>query len=186
MFWSKKKDDKKDNTKNNDNLKDLEEEIKNLEEKENSENSEKKDGFEEKFSALNDKYLRLVAEFENFKRRCTDEKIKNFNIGWKEVLKSVIPFLDDFKRATEACDEELKKNEWVKWILAIESNLISNLEKIWFSKIKTKWEKIDFKKHEALMQDSNTEKDMIAQVLEDWYEYNWEVVRVAKVSVWSK
>ena len=81
---------------------------------------------------------------------------------------------------------ELKENDWVKWILAIEWNLVSELEKIWFKKIKAKWEKIDFRKHEALMQDPNAKKDIISQVLEDWYEYNWEIVRVAKVSVWSK
>lgn len=184
MFWNNKKDDKK-----NESLKDLEQEIENLEEKEwqeNADNTNKEDSFEEKFNTLNDKYLRLIAEFENFKRRSTDEKIQNFNIWWKEVLNSVLPFLDNFKRAIDACDDELKENEWVKWVLAVELNLISDLEKIWFWKIKAEWEKINFKKHEALMQDSNVEKDMVAQVLEDWYEYNWEVVRVAKVSVWSK
>jgi molecular chaperone GrpE len=187
MFWWGKKDDKKE-----ENLKDLEQEIENLENNENIDNNDidnkdkPEDGFEEKYNILNDKYLRLIAEFENFKRRSTDEKIQNFNIWWKEVLASVVPFLDNFKRAIDSCEDELKENNWVKWILAVELNLIWDLEKIWFAKIKAEWERINFKKHEALMQDSNVEKDMVAQVLEDWYEYNWEVVRVAKVSVWSK
>jgi len=182
MFWGNKKDENQ----KDENLKDLEQEIENLEENEVFEELEKKDSFEEKFNNLNDKYLRLIAEFENFKRRSTEEKIQNFNIWWKEVLSSVVPFLDNFKRAIDSCDEELAENNWVKWILAVELNLVTDLEKIWFSKIKAKWEKINFKKHEALMQDSNTEKDIVAQVLEDWYEFNWEVVRYAKVSVWSK
>lgn len=195
MFWNNKKDNKRDNKrddKNEENLNNLEQEIENLENLENNkdenkdENIEKKDDFEEKFNSLNDKYLRLIAEFENFKRRSTDEKIQNFNIWWIKVLNSILPFLDDFKRAIDSCEDELKENNWVKWILSIELNLISDLEKIWFSKIKAEWEKINFKKHEALMQDANTKKDIIAKVLEDWYEYNWQIVRVAKVSVWSK
>ena len=181
MFWSKKKDD---------NLKDLEKEIENLEEQEQQqeqqEEQQKEDSCEQKFEALNDKYLRQVAEFENFKRRSNEEKLQNFNLWWKEVLKAVLPFLDNFKRAMDACDDELKENEWVKWIVVVEENLVKDLEKIWFQKIDAKWKKMDFRKHEALMQDANMEKDVVSQVLEEWYEYNWEVVRVAKVSVWSK
>lgn len=181
MFWSKKDDKKKD-----DNLKDLEKEIENLEENENAEELKNEESAEEKYNSLNDKYLRLVAEFENFKRRSTEEKIQNFNLWWKQVLWTVLPFLDNFKRAVDSCDEELKNNEWVKWVFSVEQNLISDLEKIWFQKIKTDWEKFNYEKHEALMQDPNTKKDMISSVLENWYEYNWQVIRHAKVSVWSK
>ena len=86
----------------------------------------------------------------------------------------------------DSCSKELMENDWVKWILSVEKNLISDLEKIWFKKIKAEWEKFDFKKHEALMQNPEIEKDVVASVLEEWYEYNWEVVRHVKVSVWSK
>lgn len=183
MFWKNKKDDNQ----KDENLKDLEQEIQDLENQENTENQEQKDdSFEEKYNALNDKYLRMVAEFENFKRRSTEEKIQNFNIWWKQVLNSILPFLDNFKRAADSCDEDLKSNEWVKWVFSVEQNLVSDLEKIWFKKIEAKWQKFDFKKHEALMQDPNTEKDTVSSVLEDWYEFNWEVVRHVKVSVWSK
>jgi len=192
MFWKKKEEEKnrKNEKWNLENLNNLEQEIENLEnsevEQEINDFENKKENCEEKINELNDKYLRLAAEFENYKKRTTDEKIQNFNIGWKQVLSSILPFLDNFKRAFDSCDDELKKNEWVKWILSVEQNLVWDLEKIWFKKIKAEWEKFDFKKHEALMQNPEVEKDVIAQVLEEWYEYNWQVVRHVKVSVWSK
>ena len=170
-------------TKKEDNLKDIQKEIENLEKQEQEQ--ENKPSCKEELDTLNDKYLRLVAEFENFRRRSEEEKNKSINYWWKKVLQVILPFLDNFKRAMDSCDKELKNNEWVKWIFAIEKNLISDLEKIWFKKIEAKWKGMDFNKHEALMQDPNVEKNIISQVLEDWYEYNWEIVRAAKVSVWS-
>jgi len=178
--------------KDDNNLKDLQEEIDQLQEKE----SDSETGSEwqianwewedNKYDELNDKYIRLIAEFENFKRRTREEAIASYSSWAVDILKLIVPFFDNFKRATDTFDEELLKNESVKWIVQIEKNLFKELEKKWLKKLETKWEKFNANKMEALMQDPNAKKDTVSQVLEDWYEFNGKAVRFAKVSVWTK
>ena len=57
---------------------------------------------EERFSELNDKHLRLHAEFENFKRRTAKERIELYKTAGEDVLTSLLPILDDFERAIKA------------------------------------------------------------------------------------
>ena len=54
--------------------------------------------FEEKFSELNDKHLRLFAEFENFKKRTAKERIELYKTAGENVLSALLPIIDDFER----------------------------------------------------------------------------------------
>lgn len=141
---------------------------------------------QKEFNELNDKYLRLVAEFDNFKRRTKDDSFRLVNIWSVSILKSILPFFDNFQRAILQCPEEIRNSDWWKGIFAIESNLISELEKKWLSKVKSLGEKFNSNNMEALMQDPLFPKDIVSKVLEDGFEFNWELVRVAKVVVWSQ
>lgn len=180
-----KKDDK--------NLKDLEKEVEELQENEEKNSEENEENNEEssennssKYDELNDRFIRLIAEFENFKRRTREESLASYSNWAKDILSLIVPFFDNFKRAMDSCEEELLENEWVKWIFSIEKDLLKELEKKWLKKLEIKWEKFNANKMEALMQDPKIKKDIVSQVFEDWYEFNWKTVRFAKVSVWSK
>ncbi|MFL2621908.1 MAG: nucleotide exchange factor GrpE, partial [Flavobacteriaceae bacterium] len=67
----------------------------------------KKDNLNEELSIEKDKFLRLFAEFENYKRRTTKERIELFSTASQDVIKSLLPVLDDFDRALI----ELSKHE---------------------------------------------------------------------------
>ncbi|WP_103919433.1 nucleotide exchange factor GrpE [Candidatus Venteria ishoeyi] len=81
------------------------------------------------FDELNNKHLRLIAEFDNFKRRTSDEKSQNFKYGAIDILGTILPFFDNFKRANASCPEDIAQTEFWKGMLGIETNLVKELEK---------------------------------------------------------
>lgn len=170
-------------------LEDLQNKINDLQkddaEKSNAQNLSSNDGFESKYNEINDKYIRLYAEFENYKRRTWEERFKLINMWAIWILKIIITFFDDFKRASEQCPKEIWDSDFWKWIKLIESNLIKEFEKKWLVKLDILGKPFDPNKMESLMQDPNSPKWTVSKVLEDWYEYSWDIARVAKVIVGS-
>tara|TARA_B100000609_G_C17143066_1_gene396635 strand:+ start:308 stop:835 length:528 start_codon:yes stop_codon:yes gene_type:complete len=142
---------------------------------------------EEKFTELNDKHLRLHAEFENFKRRTTKERIELYKTAGEDVLTTLLPILDDFERAIKAktdVGEELKEDEGV---LLIYNKMKSSLE---LKGLKVMEDAIgqelntDF--HEAITKipaPSEEMKGKIIDVIEKGYFLNEKVIRYAKVVV---
>src|SRR3546814_7107260 len=66
--------------------------------------SDLEDSLREELASLNDKYLRLFAEFDNFKRRSTRERIELVGTASKSVILSLLPVLDDFDRARKSME----------------------------------------------------------------------------------
>lgn len=142
---------------------------------------------EEKFAELNDRHLRLHAEFENFKRRTTKERIALYKTAGEDVLTTLLPILDDFERAIKAktdAGEELKEEEGV---LLIYNKMKSSLE---LKGLKAMDDAIgqelntDF--HEAITKISAPSEDMrgkIIDIIEKGYFLNEKVIRYAKVVV---
>jgi len=142
---------------------------------------------EEKFTELNDRHLRLHAEFENFKRRTTKERIALYKTAGEDVLTTLLPILDDFERAIKAktdAGEELKEEEGV---LLIYNKMKSSLE---LKGLKAMDDAIgqelntDF--HEAITKIPAPSEDMrgkIIDIIEKGYFLNEKVIRYAKVVV---
>jgi molecular chaperone GrpE len=141
---------------------------------------------EEKYADLNDRFMRLYAEFDNFRRRTNKEKldiISNANAG---VLKDIIPILDDFERA-------ILNNENVTDIDAVKEgfNLIFNktkglLESKGLKQMNAKGEVFDSELHEAIANVPAPLEDMKGKVIDDvekGYFLNDKVIRFAKVVV---
>ena len=92
----------------------------------NNESVEKKVeevGFDEQLKIEKDKFLRLFAEFENYKRRTAKERIELFSTASEEVMVSLLPVLDDFDRASVEIEKD-KENETLKGILLIKNKLL--------------------------------------------------------------
>lgn len=141
---------------------------------------------EEKYVALNDRFIRLYAEFDNFRRRTNKEKldiISNANAG---VLKDIIPILDDFERA-------ILNNENATDINAVKEgfNLIFNksrgiLESKGLKQMTAKGEVFDSELHEAIANVPAPSEDLKGKVIDDvekGYFLNDKVIRFAKVVV---
>ena len=94
-------------------------EDKKTEEKKEKKKSKKKDKKDEKIEELNDRLLRNMAEFENFRNRSEKEKAAKFDMGAKSVVEKILPIVDNFERGLAAVPEEEKDNAFVKGMEAV-------------------------------------------------------------------
>ena len=141
---------------------------------------------EEQVKNEKDKFLRLFAEFENYKRRTAKERIELFSTASEEVMISLLPVLDDFDRASVEIEKD-KENEILKGILLIKSKLFDSLKSKGLSLVTVnKGEDFNADNHEAVTQIPAPSKDMqgkIIDVIEKGYKLGDKVIRYPKVII---
>ncbi|WP_028898187.1 nucleotide exchange factor GrpE [Prevotella sp. HUN102] len=148
------------------------------EEKENSE--EVKDEAEE----WKDKYIRLFAEFENYKKRTLKEKTELILNGGEKTIKAVLPILDDFERAI--ADKTEDANAIKEGFELIYKKFLKSLEGLGVSKIETEDQDFNVDFHEAIAMVPNMgddKKGKIIDCVQTGYTLNEKVIRHAKVAV---
>ena len=134
-----------------------------------------------------DKFLRLFAEFENYKRRTSKERVELFKTASEEVMFSLLPVLDDFERALAHIEEDKEAEELRKGVLLIYQKLISTLEQKGLSAIKIEQGDIfDADNHEAVTQIPAPSPDLkgkIIDVIEKGYKLGDKIIRFPKVVI---
>lgn len=135
-----------------------------------------------KIEELTGQLARAMADLQNFKRRSEEEKAGFVKWANAEMLKNILPILDNLDRSVTHLPEELKNNEWAKGMLHIHTDLLKTFEKLGVKKIKTTGEKLDPNLHEAMLAGPG-EADVILEEFEPGYTLNDEVIKVAKVKV---
>lgn len=133
----------------------------------------------EKLAALNDKYLRLYSEYENYRKRTNVEKADLLLNGSREMMKAILPVVDDFERALAVNGDD----EGVKLIY---SKLMKILEQKGLKAMEVKGEKFDEAMHEAVTRipaPAPEQKGLVIDVVEKGYYLNDKVLRYAKVVV---
>lgn len=158
------------------------------EQTESSEEQETED-FESKYNEVNDRFLRLYSEFENFRRRTAKEKIDILSNSKGESLKSMLPIVDDFERAilnNENTDEAAALKDGFK---LINQKLMTTLQQNGLKPTDTQvGDDFDTDKHEAITQipaPSPELKGKVVDVIEKGYVCNDKVIRYAKVVIGS-
>lgn len=158
--------------------------FKSIEEEENNPVLE----LEEKVTALNDKYLRLYSDFENYRKRTAKEKIDLINSGNASLLKKVLPVVDDFERAIES-NKEISDPEVLREGFSLIYNKLKGiLEAEGVKEMKSNGEVFDVEYHEAITNIPAPEKSLVGKVVdttEKGYFLNDNVLRYAKVVVGS-
>lgn len=139
-----------------------------------------------------DKYMRLFAEFENYKKRTSKERIELFQTAGKEILKDLLPVLDDFDRALL----ELKKNksdkekELLKGVKLIQEKFKKILETKGLEEIQVeKGDDFNADFHEAITQipaPNENLKGKIIDVVEKGYKIADTIIRYPKVVIGQK
>lgn len=132
----------------------------------------------EKLAELNDKYLRLYSEYENYRKRTNLEKADLLINGSREMMKAILPVIDDFERALAATEDEGVKLIYNKMLKILEQKGLRAME--------VKGEKFDENLHEAITRIPATEEAMkgtVVDVVEKGYYLNDKVLRYAKVVV---
>ena len=137
---------------------------------------------EEKISQLNDKHLRLFAEFENFKKRTAKERIDLYKTAGESVLTALLPVLDDFERSMKANQKQEDEG-----VILIYNKLKSILETKGLKAMEDSiGKKLNTDYHEAITNipaPSDDMKGKIIDVIEKGYFLNEKVIRYAKVVV---
>ncbi len=142
---------------------------------------------QEDLSKEKDKFMRLFAEFENYKKRTTKERIELFKTASQDVMVSMLPVLDDFERALMHIEEDKEAEELRKGVLLIYNKLISTLEQKGLAKIEVnQGDVFNADDHEAITQipaPSDDLKGKIIDVVERGYKLGDKVIRFPKVVI---
>ncbi|MBQ7839373.1 MAG: nucleotide exchange factor GrpE [Lachnospiraceae bacterium] len=151
--------------------------------------SKKKDKKEEAYKAqiteLNDKVMRQMAEFENFRKRTEKEKSAMFETGAKSVIEKILPVVDNFERALAMIPEEDKEAPFADGLNKIYKQLVTELENLGVKPIEAIGKEFDPNLHNAVMQVENDELESgtVAQELQKGYTYRDSVIRYSMVAV---
>lgn len=138
------------------------------------------------YEEVNDKFLRLYSEFDNFKKRSARERIDLIKSAGSDVLRSVIPVLDDFGRAIKANQSAEDINAVKEGFNLINHKLYHLLETKGLKRMDVIGKPLDTDLHEAITQipaPSDELKGKIIDVIEDGFYINDVVLRHAKVVV---
>ena len=145
----------------------------------------KKENFEEKYNELNDKYLRLYSEYENYRKRTANEKVELMKTAAESTISALLPVLDDFERALPNMEKQEDKTNFEGMTL-IFNKLKKTLEQKGLEEIKALGENFNTDEHEALTQISasdESQKDKVIDVIQKGYKLNGKVIRFARVVV---
>ncbi|MEY5069380.1 MAG: hypothetical protein RLZ47_1242 [Bacteroidota bacterium] len=134
----------------------------------------------------NDKYLRLYAEFDNFKRRTSKERMELLQTAGKEVMISLLPVLDDFERALKAMETATEINAVKEGVALVQHKLKNILNQQGLKEMEAKGKAFDADLHEAITNIPAPSEDLKGKnidELEKGYYLNDKVIRFAKVVV---
>ena len=138
----------------------------------------------EKINNEKDKYVRLFAEFENYKRRTAKERIDLFKTAGKEVLSSLIPVVEDFKRALNQEDPNQEDSQGIQLIY---NKLQETLKNQGLEELEVKvGDSFDSEIHEAISQipaQNDDQKGKIIDIIEGGYKLGDQVIKFPKVVV---
>lgn len=133
----------------------------------------------EKLATLNDKYLRLYSEYENYRKRTNQEKADLLLNGSREMMKAILPIIDDFERALAVKSDD-------EGVQLIYNKMVKILEQKGLKAMEAKGEKFDEALHEAVTRipaADEAQKGCVVDVIEKGYYLNDKVLRYAKVVV---
>lgn len=150
--------------------------------------SEELEALQMKYDELQDKYLRLFSEFDNFRKRTIKEKIEMSKTASEEVITALLPVLDDFDRAIASfpADEQLKSQ--LEGIQLISNKLSRTLEQKGLAAIQSINTEFDTDFHEAITHIPAPEPGLVGKVVDEiqkGYTLNGKVIRYAKVLIGS-
>lgn len=154
-------------------------------EKKKDKKKAKKDKRDEKIEELNDRLMRNLAEFENFRNRSEKEKSAMFEIGAKSVIEKVLPVVDNLERGFDGLSEEEKESPFVKGIDAVYKQMLTALEELGVTPIEAVGQEFDPNLHNAVMhdEDDSENSNVVVEEFQKGYMYKDSVVRHSMVKV---
>lgn len=140
----------------------------------------------EKIASLEDRYLRQVAEFDNYRKRTLKEKAELIKNGGERAIESILPVLDDFERALSNMAKDENSAEMMTGVELIYNKFVGILKQNGLNKIVTEGADFDTDFHEAIAMVPTPDEKLKGKVLDciqAGYTLNDKVIRHAKVAV---
>lgn len=134
----------------------------------------------------NDKYLRLYAEFDNYKRRTSKERLELLQTAGKDVIVDLLPVLDDFERAVKSMETAADVQAVKEGVMLIQNKLRNILTGKGLKEMNSVGTPFDAEIHEAITNIPASSEDMKGKVMDEvekGYYLNDKVIRFAKVVV---
>jgi molecular chaperone GrpE len=143
------------------------------------------DKLKDELAQANDKYLRLFAEFDNFRRRTSKERVELLQTAGKEVIASLLPVLDDFDRALKAMETATDVTPVKEGVALVQNKLNHILTSKGLKPMEAKGQPFDGDLHEGItsIPAGDDLKGKVVDELEKGYYLNDKVIRFAKVVV---
>lgn len=134
---------------------------------------------------LNDRYLRLLAEYDNFKKRTVKEKEAIYVDSVGDAVTALLPVIDNFERALKSFKEEDKDTELYKGMQMIYNQTIDIFTKLGVTPIAAEGEQFDPTLHNAVMhiEDETIDDNTVVEEFQKGYKYRDKVIRFSMVKV---
>lgn len=139
---------------------------------------------DEKADDGNEKYVRLMAEFQNYKKRVAKEKNDIREYATEKLVLELLPVLDNFERALAASAEDDPAG-YAKGMELIFTQMVTELQKSGLAEVEAEGQDFDPTKHNAVMTEENEELESgkVSKVLQKGYALNDKVIRPSMVAV---
>ncbi len=143
----------------------------------------KKDKKDEQIEQLNDKVMRQMAEFENFRRRTEIEKSQMFATGAKSIVEKILPVVDNFERGLATVEEGA--DPFADGMLMIYKQLLTTLDEVGVKPIEAVGQEFNPDFHNAVMhvEDEEVGENIVVEEFQKGYMYKDTVVRHSMVKV---
>ncbi len=135
---------------------------------------------------MKDKYLRLFAEFDNFKKRSIKEKLELMKTAAQETMKDLLPVLDDFERAKKSAEDESSTEPFSEGVYLVYNKLTNTLKNKGLEQMETTGEVFNSEFHEAITKIPAPSEEMKGKIIDTitaGYKLNDKIIRHAKVVV---
>ncbi len=145
----------------------------------------KKDERDEKIAELNDRIIRNMAEFDNFRKRTEKEKSQMFEVGAKSIIEKVLPIIDNFERGLAVLGEDEKNGAFAVGMEKVYKQLLAALEEAGVKPIEAVGKEFDPNFHNAVMHidDEELGENIVVEEFQKGYLYHDSVVRHSMVKV---
>ena len=145
----------------------------------------KKDERDEKIAELNDRIIRNMAEFDNFRKRTEKEKSQMFEVGAKSIIEKVLPIIDNFERGLAVLGEDEKNGAFAVGMEKVYKQLLAALEEAGVKPIEAVGKEFDPNFHNAVMHIDDEEfgENIVVEEFQKGYLYHDSVVRHSMVKV---
>lgn len=132
-----------------------------------------------------DMLAKVSADFDNYKKRVDRDRDDMIFFLKNDILKKILPRVDDLDRIIKNTPEDFKNNALFEWVVSMQSKLMFDLEKMWVKPFVSIWEKVNSDMHDVMTAVPWKESWIIFDEFERWFLLWNRVLRHAKVIVWA-